>query len=99
VYLHRIPKKGSATSTLLRSGRREGGKVINETLANLSSFTSEQLGKLEQMIQWRRLFRDTSLLKEIDFEIATLLGEKLDYRTGIISGKKLDRCFRPPRLW
>ena len=52
MYIDRVPNRKSRPATLLRCGRREGGKVRLHTLANISHWPET---KIQAM---RRLLRD-----------------------------------------
>ena len=55
MYIATIPNRGSPPAVLLREGYREGGKVKNRTLANLSKWPAPKVELL------RRLLRDEPL--------------------------------------
>jgi transposase len=57
MYIATIPNRGSPPAVLLREGYREGGKVKNRTLANLSKWP---VPKVELL---RRLLRDEPLAR------------------------------------
>ena len=55
MYIATVPNRGSPPALLLREGYREGGKVKNRTLANLSKWPPPKIDLL------RRLLRDEPL--------------------------------------
>jgi transposase len=55
MYIATVPNRGSPPAILLREGYREGGKVKNRTLTNLSKWPPQKIGLL------RRLLRDEPL--------------------------------------
>ena len=46
MYVARVPNRGSPPAVLLRESYREGGKVKNRTLANLSSWPEAKVEAL-----------------------------------------------------
>ena len=64
MYIATVPNRGSPPAILLREGYRDGGKVKNRTLANLSKWPAAKIELL------RRLLRDEPLARAEDlFEI------------------------------
>ena len=57
MYIAVIPNRGSPPAVLLRAGYRDGGKVKNRTLANLSKWPAPKVDLL------RRLLRDEPLAR------------------------------------
>src|SRR5713101_7724245 len=55
MYIAVVPNRGSPPAILLREGYREGGKVKNRTLTNLSKWPPQKIDLL------RRLLRDEPL--------------------------------------
>jgi len=55
MYIATVPNRGSPPAILLREGYREGGKVKNRTLANLTKWAAQKVDLL------RRLLRDEPL--------------------------------------
>src|SRR5690242_21240402 len=51
MYVARVPNRNSPPAFLLREAFREGGKVKNRTLANLSHWPPEQLEALRQVLK------------------------------------------------
>lgn len=51
MYIARIPNRGSPPAILLREGYREGGKVKNRTLANLTRWAPEKVAALEAVLK------------------------------------------------
>ena len=64
MYIAVVPNRGSPPALLLREGYREGGKVKNRTLANLSRWPPQKVDLL------RRVLRDEPLARVEDlFEV------------------------------
>src|SRR5438093_5856486 len=53
MYVVSIPNRGSPPAILLRESYREGGKVRNHTLANLSQWPAEKVEALRQVLRGR----------------------------------------------
>ncbi|MDA0337718.1 MAG: IS1634 family transposase, partial [bacterium] len=51
MYIAEIPNRTSAPAFLLRESFRDGGKVKNRTLANLSHLPSEQIEALFEILR------------------------------------------------
>ncbi len=51
MYVTRVPNRGSPPAVLLRESYREGGKVRNRTLANLSRWPAEKVEALERVLK------------------------------------------------
>src|SRR5258705_2158873 len=51
MYVARIPNRGSPPAILLRESFREGGKVKNRTLANLSSWPEAKVEALSRALK------------------------------------------------
>jgi hypothetical protein len=51
MYVARVPNRGSPPALLLRESYREGGKVKNRTLANLSHWPQEKIDALSQVLK------------------------------------------------
>jgi hypothetical protein len=51
MYVTRVPNRGSPPAVLLRESYREGGKVKNRTLANLSSWPEAKVGTLSRALK------------------------------------------------
>ncbi len=51
MYVTRVPNRGSPPAILLREGFREGGKVKNRTLANLSRWPEEKVEALSAVLK------------------------------------------------
>ena len=51
MYVARIPNRGSPPAILLRESYREGGKVKNRTLANLSRWPEHKVEKLQRALK------------------------------------------------
>jgi hypothetical protein len=64
MYIATVPNRGSPPTILLREGYREGGKVKNRTLANLTRWPAAKVDLL------RRLLRDEPLARvDAPFEV------------------------------
>jgi len=55
MYIAVVPNRSSPPAILLREGYREGGKVKNRTLANLSSLSMEQVEALRAILRGEKL--------------------------------------------
>jgi len=55
MYIAVVPNRSSPPAILLRESFREGGKVKNRTLANLSAWSSERVEALRQVLRGRPL--------------------------------------------
>ncbi len=51
MYVTRVPNRGSPPAVLLRESYREGGKVKNRTLANLSSWPEAKVEALAAVLK------------------------------------------------
>ena len=51
MYVARVPNRGSPPAILLRESYREGGKVKNRTLANLSRWPDEEVDALARVLK------------------------------------------------
>src|SRR6266508_1826250 len=51
MYVARIPNRGSPPAILLRESYREGGKVRNRTLANLSRWPEDKIDALSRVLK------------------------------------------------
>ena len=85
MYVARIPNRGSPPAILLRESYREGGKVKNRTLANLSHWPEHKVDALSRALKGRPPTLELSQAFEITRSlphghVAAVLGtaEKLD---------------------
>ena len=53
MYMTRVPNRDSPPAVLLRESYREGGKVRNRTLANLSRWPEQKVAALEDVLKGR----------------------------------------------
>ena len=51
MYVARVPNRGSPPAILLRESYREGGKVKNRTLANLSRWPEPKVDALARVLK------------------------------------------------
>jgi hypothetical protein len=51
MYVTRVPNRGSPPAVLLRESYREGGKVRNRTLANLSGWPETKVDALSRVLR------------------------------------------------
>jgi hypothetical protein len=65
MYVARIPNRGSPPAILLRESYREGGKVKNRTLANLSHWPEHKVDKLARALKDSPAARDLGEAFEI----------------------------------
>lgn len=66
MYVHTIPNRGSPPCILLREGVREGGKVKNRTLANLSMLPPEAVDALRRTLKGERLVPTDEVIEILD---------------------------------
>ena len=69
MYVATVPNRGSPPAILLRESYREGGKVKNRTLANLSHWPEHKVEALRAVLQGR----GPQILLEDAFEITRSL--------------------------
>jgi len=55
MYIAKVPNRGSPPAILLRESYREGGKVKNRTLANLSRWPEEKVDALAAVLKGRAI--------------------------------------------
>lgn len=55
MYIDTVPNRNSPPAVLLREGRREGGRTVKRTLANLSALPPEAVAALRAVLKGRRL--------------------------------------------
>ena len=65
MYVARVPNRGSPPAILLRESYREGGKVKNRTLANLSRWPEHKVDALSRALKGLPPARDLSEAFEI----------------------------------
>src|SRR5258708_31422045 len=65
MYVARVPNRGSPPAILLRQSYREGGKVKNRTLANLSRWPEHKVDALSRALKGLPPARDLSEAFEI----------------------------------
>ena len=65
MYVARVPNRGSPPAILLRESYREGGKVKNRTLANLSRWPGHKVDALSRALKGLPPARDLSEAFEI----------------------------------
>jgi hypothetical protein len=65
MYVAVVPNRGSPPAILLRQSYREGGKVKNRTLANLSSWPEAKVDDLRRVLKGQTAKRDLSEAFEI----------------------------------
>src|SRR6201998_4878697 len=51
MYVARVPNRGSPPAILLRQSYRDGGKVKNRTLANLSRWPEDKVDALSRVLK------------------------------------------------
>lgn len=65
MYVARVPNRGSPPAVLLRESFREGGKMKNRTLANLSRWPDDKVAALQAVLATlRRLGLDEVISPE-----------------------------------
>ena len=65
MYVAVVPNRGSPPAILLRQSYREGGKVKNRTLANLSGWPEEKVDDLRRVLKGQSPQRDLTQALEI----------------------------------
>lgn len=65
MYIERVPNRNSPPAILVRSSRREGGKIIKKTLANLSGLPEELIDIVDMAIKGKNMVPADSTFKII----------------------------------
>ena len=65
MYIERVPNRNSPPAILVRSSRREGGKIIKKTLANLSGLPEEIINVVDMAIKDKNMVPANSVFKII----------------------------------
>ena len=105
MYVARVPNRGSPPAILLRESYRDGGKVKNRTLANLSHWPEDKVDELRRVLKGLPPTRDLTEAFEITRSlphghVAAVLGTAR--RLGIAElidpapSRRRDWC---PRCW
>ena len=63
MYIATIPNRNSPPAILLREGYREGGKVKNRTLANLSKLPPEAIEAVRRILKGEKLVSTEELFE------------------------------------
>ena|SRR6185437_3448239 len=84
MYVARIPNRGSPPAILLRESYREGGKVRNRTLANLSHWPEHRVDALARTLK--------GLSPKLDLSDAFEITRSLPHGMS-------RRCWAPPADW
>jgi transposase len=63
MYVAKIPNRGSKPAALLRESYREGGKVKNRTIANLSHLPPEKIDLLQRVLAGEKLVSASELVE------------------------------------
>jgi len=66
MYIATIPNRTSPPAILLREGYREGGKVKNRTLANLSKLPPEAIDALRRVLKGHKLVSTDELFEIVE---------------------------------
>src|SRR5215471_2446813 len=77
MYVVTIPNQSARPAILLRESYRDGGRVKNRTLANLSDWTPERIAALQAALRGERLARldDTQIVRTLPHgHVAAVLG-------------------------
>jgi hypothetical protein len=77
MYVVTIPNQSARPAILLRESYRDGGRVKNRTLANLSDWTPERIAALQAALRGDKLVRveDTQILRTLPHgHVAAVLG-------------------------
>jgi len=87
MYVESVPNRNSPPAVLLRESRRQGGRVLKRTLANLSDWPAQKLESL------RRLLRDEPLVSPTDLftTVRTMPHGHVEAVLGTIRRLGLDR--------
>ena len=72
MYVARVPNRGSPPAILLRESYREGGKVKNRTLANLSRWPAPKVEALSRVLKGQAAKLDLTGAFEISRSLAGL---------------------------
>ena len=66
MYVQVIPNRKSPPAILLREGYREGGKVKNRTLANLSKLPAEAIEAIKRVLKGEKLVSTDELFEIVE---------------------------------
>ncbi len=66
MYVATIPNRGSPPTIIIREGYREGGKVKNRTIANITHWPSEQIEALRLVLQGKRVAEVDKVFEKVD---------------------------------
>ena len=66
MYIASIPNRNSPPAILLREGYREGGKVRNRTLANLSKLPPEAIEAIKRVLKGEQLVSTDDLFEIVE---------------------------------
>jgi len=66
MYIATIPNRNSPPAILLREGYREGGKVKNRTLANLSKLPMDQVEAIRRVLKGEQLVSSDDLFEIVE---------------------------------
>jgi transposase len=97
MYIAIVPNRTSPPAVLLREGYREGGKVKNRTLANLSSLPMDQVEAIRRILKGEKLqtvddlFETVSSAKHGHVKAVRLAMEKLGFDKLIASRPSRER--------
>ena len=66
MYVATIPNRGSTPTIIIREGYREGGKVKNRTIANITHWPAEQIEALRLVLQGKRVAEVDQVFEKLD---------------------------------
>lgn len=111
MYVATIPNRGSPPTIIIREGYREGGKVKNRTIANITHWPPEQIEALRLVLQGKRVAEVDKVFEKIDsrhhghvqavltavrrLALDTLIGSKPCRERDIIVGVVVARICEP----
>lgn len=97
MYIATIPNRNSRPAILLREGYREGGKVKNRTIANLSDWPPDQVEAFRRVLKGEKLigiddaFEKVSSLQHGHIKAVLLVMDKLGFKKLIDSRPSRER--------
>lgn len=66
MYVATIPNRGSTPTIIIREGYREGGKVKNRTIANITHWPAEQVEALRLVLKGKRVAEVDQVFEKLD---------------------------------
>jgi len=65
MYIATVPNRGSRPTIIIREGYREGGKVKNRTIANITHWPTEQIEALRLVLKGKRVAQVDKVFEKI----------------------------------